>query len=177
MDVNNLFNNIPIEDGLRVVSEAFHHHKDPRRPDLTLLTMLRLLLTSNTFTFNGRQYLQLRGTPMGGAYSGSLANIFMTHWEKKADSYHLAPRLWVRYIDDIFGLWDHGLDTLKDFHLFLNGLDINITVDLQHSASSIRFLDLELYRAQNNIGYRIGFKSTDCHTVLPPSSHHPRHVF
>ena len=177
MDVNNLYNNIPIEEGLHIVSEAFLDHSDPRRPDATLLSMLRLLLTSNVFLFNNRQYLQLRGTPMGGAYSGSFANIYMTNWEKKAASYHLAPRLWVRYIDDIFGLWDHGPESLKEFHCFLNGLDTNIAVDLQHSSSSIRFLDLELYRANNNIGYRIGFKPTDCHTILPPSSHHPRHVF
>jgi len=177
MDVSNLYNNVPIEEGLQAVSKAFLLHKDPRRPDASILSMLRILLTSNVFIFNNRQYLQLRGTPMGGAYSGSFASIYMTDWEKKAASYHLTPRLWVRFIDDIFGIWDHGAESLKTFHHFLNALDGNISVDLQCSASSIRFLDLELYRARDRIGYRIGFKPTDCHSVLPPSSHHPRHIF
>ena len=177
MDVNNLYNNVPIEEGIKVVSEAFLVHKDAKRPDSTIISMLRLLLTSNVFVFNNRKYLQLRGTPMGGAYSGSFASIYMTAWEKKAASYQLKPRLWVRFIDDIFGIWDYGTESLKDFHFFLNDLDSNISVDLQHSSSSIRFLDLELYRTRNQVGYRIGFKTTDCHSVLPPSSHHPRHIF
>ena len=177
MDVNNLYNNVPIEEGIRAVSEAFLVHKNPQRPDATIISMLRLLLTSNVFVFNNRQYVQLRGAPMGGAYSGSFASIYMTAWEENAAAYQFKPRLWVRFIDDIFGIWDYGIESLMAFHSFLNGLDSNISVDLQHSSTSIRFLDLELYRAQDNVGYRIGFKPTDCHSVLPPSSHHPRHIF
>ena len=176
MDVADLYNNIPIKAGLRVVSEAFLRHVDPKRPDLTLLTMLRLLLTTNAFSFNGKQYLQLQGTPMGGAYSGSFANIFMTDWEKKTRSHPLQPRLWTRFIDDVFGLWDHGEAALREFHLFLNSIDANIQVDLKLDRERIRFLDLELYRHNNSIGYRIGFKPTDCHLILPRDSYHPSHV-
>ncbi len=176
MDVANLYTNIPIEEGLQAVSQAFFEHKDRRRPDLTLLSMLRLLLTHNSFEFNGSSFLQLRGTPMGGAYSGSLANIYMAAWEKKLRSHPLQPRRWVRYIDDVFGIWDHGEQSLQDFHQFLNNIDSNISLDLQCNQDSIRFLDLELYRSGSSIGYRIGFKPTDSHSLLPPSSFHPSHV-
>ena len=178
MDVAALYSNIPIEGGLEAVSEAFRLHPDPRRPDLTLLTMLRLLLTHNTFTFEGQQFLQCTGTAMGAAYSGAFANIYMARWETRTLAHHLQPRIWLRFIDDIFGLWDHGLDALHEFHNFLNGIDNNIQLDMHFDSNSVRFLDLEIYRtADDHLGYRIGFKATDSHMILPSSSHHPRPVF
>ena len=178
MDVTDLYNNIPIAEGIAAVSRAFLQHPDPRRPDLTLLSMLHLLLTRNCFSFNGRQYLQLQGTPMGAAFSGSLANIYMTEWETKCLNLTPCPRFWGRFIDDIFGIWDLDSDSLRAFHSLINTIDPNIQVSLAFNAQSIRFLDLELYRtAQLTIGYRIGFKPTDSHLILPPDSHHPKHVF
>jgi hypothetical protein len=47
MDVTDLYNNIPIEEGLKAVSRAFLRFPDPKRPDLTCISMLQLLLTSN----------------------------------------------------------------------------------------------------------------------------------
>ena len=177
MDVNNLYNNIPTEGGILAVSRAFRRNKDPYRPDLTLISMLRLLLTSNAFRFGEQQFVQLRGTPMGSAYSGSFANIFMTEWEEKVMSWPLQPRLWCRFIDDIFGLWEHGLPGLLQFLAHVNSIESSITVELHFDRQTIRFLDLELYRFGSSIGHRIGFKSTDSHMILPPSSFHPNHVF
>ena len=177
MDVADLYNNIPIDEGVECVARAFSRHPDARRPDLTCLTMLRLLLNSNVFVFGSRRFLQLRGTPMGGAYSGSFATIYLADWEEKIRAHPQQPRLFLRYIDDIIGLWDHGLEALRDFHDFLNRLDNNIKVDLHFSREEIRFLDLSLYRRGNRIGHRIGFKPTDCHVVLSPDSHHPQHTF
>ena len=178
MDVANLYNNIPIQEGIEAVSRAFLEFPDPKRPDASLLTMLGILLSRNCFTFNEHQYLQLQGTPMGGAFSGSFANIYMTEWEAKACALSPRPRFWRRFIDDIVGIWDHGVEALKTFHQSLNRLDSNITVSLDFDLFRIRFLDLEVYRGPNlSIGHRIGFKPTDSHLILPPDSHHPRHVF
>ena len=177
MDVVDLYNNIPINAGLQTVSSAFLRFPDPKRPDLTCLSMLRLLLKSNVFVFGERHFLQLQGTPMGGAYSGSFATIYLAQWEENSRSHQLQPRMFVRFIDDIFGVWDHGPEALQAFHRFLNGLDPHIKVDLNFDPNSIRMLDLHIYRRGNRIGHRIGFKPTDCHLVLPPDSHHPRHTF
>ena len=46
-----------------------------------------------------------RGTKMANAF----ANIFMTGIETQIVSQSLAiPKVWKRYIDDIFSLWDTG---------------------------------------------------------------------
>ena len=178
MDVIDLYNSIPINEAIEVVSKAFLQFPDRARPDATIITMLRLLLTHNCFSFNGRQFLQLKGTPMGAAFSGSVANLYMSDWETKSSSLLPRPRFWYRFIDDIFGIWDFSTASLELFHSSLNAIDLNIKVTLSFDFNSIRFLDLELYRDINHlICYRIGFKPTDTHMILPPDSHHPKHIF
>lgn len=115
---------------------------------------------------------------MGAAFSGSIANIYMTEWESKALNLEPRPRFWSRFIDDIFGVWDFESDTLTHFHHLVNAIDSSIQVNLLFDSQCIRFLDLQLYRLSHlSVGYRIGFKATDSHLILPPDSHHPKHVF
>ena len=61
------------------------------------------------------------GTPMAVNY----ANIFLEKLESKMlDDYekktNLRPLIWIRYIDDIFFIWNNGEDSLKDFIKFCN---------------------------------------------------------
>jgi hypothetical protein len=111
---------------------------------------------------------------MGKAFGGSFANIYMGEWESSAlASSSLRPSMWLRYQDDILFLWDHPEDRLHSFLTHLNAQDPNIQLQLESSASSIRFLDLELFRDGEEVGYRVAFKHTDSHLALPRSSHHP----
>lgn len=177
MDIASLYTNIPLDDGLTAVSNAFRKFPDPRRPDLTLLTMLRLLLTCNDFVFLNRRFLQLQGTAMGCAFGASYANIFLAEWEERIFSYSKPPSHWFRYIDDCFGVWDHNASDLSTFFNFVTNLHPTIKVELVSSKEAIRFLDLELYVKNEQILYKIGFKPTDNHSILSPHSFHPPHVF
>ena len=89
----------------------------------------------------------------------------------------LQPTLWIRFQDDIFGLWPHGQDSLLAFHDFLNRQHRKIQLDLTSNPDSIRFLDLEIYRHDDSLFHRIGFKITDSHRILAPTSYHPSHTF
>lgn len=177
LDVTALYTNVPIEGGIEAVARAFLQFKDDRRPDLSILTMLRVLLTSNDFFYKDNHYLQVEGTAMGSAYGASFANIYMGEWEKNISRARLRPNIWLRYIDDIFGIWNYSLPELQDFVTFLNSICPNIKVKLEHHLTSILFLDLELYKSNTNIYHRIGFKPTHSHLILPPTSHHRSHVF
>lgn len=177
MDITSLYTNIPTEDCIEAVSRAFLKFPDPKRPDLTLLSMLRLLLTANDFTFLSQRFLQLQGTAMGCAFGASYANIFLAEWEDQIYVYHSAPTHWFRFIDDCLGIWNYSEADLVKFHIFVNDLHPNIKVDLQFNCRSIRFLDLELYISGSFLLYKIGFKATDNHSLLSPSSFHPPHIF
>jgi hypothetical protein len=69
----------------------------------------------------------------------------MDHLKKKLalDSAQYKPSLWLRYVDDTFVVWPHGLDRV---HNFLNLLDssrasINFTVEIE-SEGIFPFLDV-----------------------------------
>ena len=177
LDVESLYTCIPIEDGIRAVSRAFLLNPDPSRPDLTLLSLLRLTLTTNNFSFDDQEWLQTHGVAMGKAYGGSFANLFLGHWEKLAlSSFEPTTNLWLRFQDDIFGLWEHGADSLSLFVEHLNMQHPNIRVTLKYG-TSIDFLDLHVTIQNCNLQYSVFFKDTDGHLVLPPSSHHPSSTF
>ena len=177
LDVVSLYTNIPHEEGISCCGRAFLRFPDPRRPDLTLLSMLRVILTSNDFVFNGERFLQTHGTAMGCAFGASYASIFLSEWEDRALLLEKVPSLWLRYIDDILGVWPFSEQELLMFVETLNSFNPHIRVTLTYSSSSIRFLDLELYRNSQRIGYRTGFKPTDSFSILTSNSYHPPHVF
>ena len=110
-------------------------------------------------------------------FGASYANIFLSEWEDRALLLDKVPSLWLRYIDDILGIWPFSEQELLLFVDTVNAFNPNIRVTLSFSSSSIRFLDLELYRNSLHIGYRTGFKPTDSFSILTTDSYHPRHVF
>lgn len=52
----------------------------------------------------------------GKKLAPAYAKIYMPHWERTLFSkltHH--PLLYFRYLDDIFEIWSHGLDTYTEF--------------------------------------------------------------
>ena len=177
LDVESLYTSIPINEGLHAVSLAFLENPDSSRPDLTILTLLRLILSTNNFVFQGQQWLQTHGVAMGKVFGGSFANVFLGRWEKLAhSSFPLAVSLWLRFQDDILGLWEHGQQELNRFVDHLNGQNPNIRVKLNFG-KAVDFLDLHIRLSHSRLVYSVYFKPTDSHLILPPSSHHPRPTF
>ena len=67
MDVTSLYTNIPQEEGINAVCEAYDkfHNNSPPIPTQYLREVLSFILKENSFQFNGRNYLQIHGTAMG----------------------------------------------------------------------------------------------------------------
>ena len=183
IDINSLYTNIDTELGLRAVREAFDNFPDPTRPDNAILDLLRLGLTKNDFEFNEQHFLQIHGTAMGKTFAPSYANIYMAHWEETVfPKCRRLPKMYLRYLDDIFGLWEY---TLSDFHDFINTLNshhptITVTHNIQNTA--IEFLDTEVFFIQEHnqlkkLATRVFFKKTDTHALLHKTSYHPKHTF
>lgn len=177
LDVESLYTSIPIDEGLDVISRAFLQYPDPSRPDLSLLTLLRLILCSNNFSFDAQEWLQIHGVAMGKVFGGAFANLFLGQWEKRAmSSFPQTPDLWIRFQDDILGLWDHGVELLHDFVTHLNSQHPKIRVQLKYGRD-IAFLDLRICIVDTLLQYSVFFKDTDGHLILPPTSHHPPSTF
>jgi retron-type reverse transcriptase len=79
-------------------------------------TLLRRFLTISYSSFSGQFYEQIGGVAMGSPLSPVVANFYMKYFEKRV--FDLAihkPLCWFRYIEDIFVIWPHGPNKLKDF--------------------------------------------------------------
>ena len=92
--------------------------------------------------FNGDNYLQIRGTAMGTRVAPSYANLFMQQLEATLlANYTLKPKIWLRYIDDIFFIWEHGEKELKTWFNYLNNSHNTIKFTMEISKEMISFLD------------------------------------
>ena len=68
-----------------------------------------------------------------------------TFEEKYVYTYPVQPKLWKRFIDEIFLIWPRGMDSLLEFIEHLNTVHptIMFTSDISHT--EISFLDLTIY--------------------------------
>ena len=143
----------------------------------SLIKLLTLVLSKNNFDFNEKHYLQTGGTAMGTRVAPSYANTFMGLFEDQyVYTYTPEPKVWKRFIDDIFVIWTHGIDSLNQFIHHLNNCLPSIKFEADLSTTEIHFLDVTVSLGeQHNIQTDLYTKPTDSHNYLKYNSAHPRH--
>lgn len=145
MDVNNLYTNIDITEGIKIIEEIFIQHLNPKRPEKELIELLNINLRRNDFEFNNNHYLQLKGTAMGKKFAPAYANIFMAQWEKKALSSSQKNTLqYFRFLDDIWGIWSHPREDFQAFVDLLNKQNTSIMVKAEINSQKVHFLDITI---------------------------------
>ena len=90
LDVSSLYTNIPNNEGILAVAAKLR--QDPSKGPIAnfILDLLKLILHSMNFTFNGDHYLQTGGTAMGTSLAPNYANLFMDRFDTKTlDGYPL----------------------------------------------------------------------------------------
>ena len=71
-------------------------------PTDDIVNLAELVLRNNNFEFDGKHFLQKRGTAIGTRMAPAYANIFMHDLESQLlDLAPVKPYLWLRYNDDI----------------------------------------------------------------------------
>lgn len=179
LDVCALYTNILKDEGIKAVREMMKRHRASIEGDLHQLTitpLLRMVLEMNNFEFNGQHYLQIRGTAMGTRVAPTFANIFMAHFENThVYTYPLQPILWLRFIDDIFMLWTHGVGELQSFHTHLNAAHPTIEFTMEASDNMVHFLDMWVIKEDAQLVTTLYTKPTDAYNFLRFDSAHPLH--
>ena len=109
---------------------------------------------------------------MGTALAPNYANLFTDRFETKAfNNYPMKPLMWQRFIDDIFLIWTHGEDSLKEFVNCLNSLNPTIKFTSETKTKSVNFLDTTVKLDQErNIINTLYNKPTDTHLFLHHTS-------
>ena len=83
--------------------------------------------------------------------------------------------MWWRYTDDIFLLWQHGEEKLKEFLDILNRYHPSIELTSKYSRDRIDFLDIEIIKERNRLLTDVFVKSTDTHQYLHATYCHAYH--
>ena len=81
---------------------------------------------------------------MGSSLSPAIANLFITYFEnKELNNANRKPKLWLRYVRDIFVVWPHGKDELQAFLEYINSIysRIQFTLELEQN-NKLPFLDV-----------------------------------
>ena len=178
MDVTSLYTNINTDIGINAARRTLERtRRDPnlKPSNATLLKLLELVLCRNNFQFNGQNYLQIQGCAMGTKLAvgyannamGSFEDLFVYTWNKQ-------PLLYLRFIDDIFFIWQHGEESLLEFITHLNsGLQsIKFTHEVSHT--EVTFLDTKVKIINDQIVTDLFVKPTDSHNYLRYDSAHPQ---
>ena len=120
MDVAALYSNIPIKEGIQTALDLMKEHQD--EIDIIgfkldeLENLLRFVLTNSCFRFGKNFYQQKMGAAMGKRLAPPFAILSMhsleTTYIARASK---SPAFWVRCIDDIFAVWLHDAESLKQF--------------------------------------------------------------
>ncbi|XP_022090187.1 uncharacterized protein LOC110979033 [Acanthaster planci] len=181
-DVVSLFTCVPTSDTSTIASDRLQADTSLKdRTDLTpnqLQDLLTTCVDSASFQWRDKFYEQTAATSMGSPISPILAGIFMEECEQTAiATADHRPKIWLRYVDDTFVIWEHRQDNLQLFmdHLIVLHSSIQFTME-QERNGSISFLDVEVSRRKDgSLARRVYLKPTHTDRYLNSASfHHPK---
>ncbi|CAJ0968183.1 unnamed protein product [Ranitomeya imitator] len=177
-DVEALYTSIRHQDGLRAVSWYLKTTNLDGDLVTLLLRLLEYVLTHNIFVFKGVVYKQCQGTAMGACCAPSYANLFLGSWERQIFVCDPIPHAslisgWMRYIDDIWFIWEGSIEELSTCMEALNQNDLNIKLTF-HSGRSVEFLDLSIKVDDKGFLFTDLYrKPTSTNAFLHATSAHP----
>ena len=175
IDVSSLYTNITHEEGLQAMRSWMIENNISQQKAQFIKILGTLVLKNNYFEFNGEIYLQQQGTAMGTRMAPNYAIIFMHKIETKLlNKSRLKPKVFKRFIDDIFLIWPHGEDTLQEFLQMINSHHLTIKFTEEHDQQQIPFLDTIVFKENNKLLTKVYHKKTDQKKYLHYKSSHPR---
>jgi Reverse transcriptase (RNA-dependent DNA polymerase) len=168
-DVVALFPSIPIDLAVKYIKDWLLslNLKDERRN--AYLKIAEACMDLIFFIFRGQYYKQTSGTSMGNPLSPILANIFMSKFEMNLASMNVLPRIWYRYVDEIFAVIKRTdiqstLDMLNSQHN-----TIKFTVEEERD-QMLQFLDINVRRNSDSFEFSIYRKPTNTNLYIKSTS-------
>ncbi|KFD64585.1 hypothetical protein M514_23187 [Trichuris suis] len=180
-DVKDLFTSILIPHTLNILQSLLDSDSSlGERTKLSPFQIVKLVSfcvrEGNYFRFQGSFFRQNNGAPMGSPLSPVLAELFMEHLKETAfegTDNPWAPRLFKRYVDDIFAIVKKGQE--EALLEYLNSIfpgQIAFTIEKEVD-NKLPFLDVLVHRRGACLRTTVHRKPTHSDRYLHFSSHHP----
>jgi len=174
LDVKALYPSVPRAKARAAVIEALNGRSNPEIPTEDVVRMMDTVLENNTISFNDGHFVQTEGTAIGSHLGMNYASTYLGAWEEELfkRSYR-KPLVYIRFVDDVWGLWTHGRDALLDFHTKGNQINPRIKLELRYSTGQLEFLDTVTSLRGGSLHTDLYTKPTDKHLYLHMESSHP----
>lgn len=171
-DVESLFPNIPIDATLKFLRKWLKQNNIETRRIDEYVKLTELCMKENWFSFNGKYYRQEFGCCMGSPLSPFLANLFMSYFETELKNNGNFPRIWYRYVDDVYAIIKK--QSLRQFLNRLNNTrypSIKFTYE-EEQEGKLNFLDLNIMRNDGKFEFDIFRKPTNSGRYITSDSYH-----
>jgi hypothetical protein len=188
-DVESLYPNIPWDFGLSSVAKYWLNAFPNSMQELKfILSLLKLTNENNIFQYELKFYQQQNGTAMGFSHGPQFANISLLKIDEIASEMSSkigngsflnknADCVWLRFIDDVFGVWNGTEESLKLFIEKVNGINKAFKFNFEYSKTSIDFLDVKVFKQFKNgktfLNVKTHQKTLNNYLYVPFNSFHP----
>ena len=184
MDVSSLYPNIDQQEGSDACEKALNNRLRSTVPSTLIKRIITTILQSNIMQLGSRFFQQIKGTAMGTPMAVNFANIFMDSFETSMlDSYESEhgkrPTVWLRFIDDIFFIWEGDTNSLNHFinycDRYSQSADMKSSIRFTSCCSQkeVNFLDITVRLKNGCLTTDLYTKPVDTHTYLHAKSFHP----
>lgn len=170
-DVCSLFPSIPIDVALREFEKYLEPIDIPFEHKSIYYQAARMCMDHSYFQFRDSIYQVTTGTNMGNPLSPLISELFTSAFERKLEEENLLPRIWLRYVDDVFAIVKKNeIDSV--LNVLYNRFDtIKFTCENENDECKISFLDMELSTSvYNKIDIGIYHKPTDTMRTITSDS-------
>lgn len=172
VDIENLYPSVPVNEGLAALEEHLVENRASPEEIKIVMTIARTSMNQNFFTFRNKIYKQTFGLAMGNKLSPFIANIFLSKMEEKMRVQPWFPRVWWRYMDDVYGvIRARGLQQLMNA-LNQQHPSIKFTYEIEEEGS-LPFLDLKIHHQEDHsLRFTIYRKPTSTDRYITNDSFH-----
>ncbi|XP_053394169.1 uncharacterized protein LOC128555550 [Mercenaria mercenaria] len=172
-DVCKLYPSVPKKEGIDACRIGLNKRSNMLVPTEDVVKMIEVVLNNNNFNLGGKHYIQKKGIAIGSKLGKNFACSYMRIWDEKLMNFHQQPLFYKRFIDDGFGLWTGGEESLRNFARHANSIHKDIQVELRYSPAKIEFLDTWVILENGKVYTSLYKKPTDKQLYLHKSSNHP----
>lgn len=142
-DVTALFPSIPLKEAMEELKKELIENDVPEEKRKVYMKASKVCMNQNIFQFRNKFYKIEDGTSMGNSFSPKVAESFMSGFERRLKEASFLPRIWVRYVDDVFAIVKN--EKIDEVLEVLNQQfpTIKFTFEVEEE-NSLNFVDLKL---------------------------------
>ena len=133
------------------------------------MRVAKTCMNQNFFQFRDSIYKVEKGTNMGNPLSPLISEVFMASFEMSLKNRGLLPRVWLRYVDDVFAVVETN-EISNVLEVLNNQFETIKFTHEEEKENILPFLDLELKRVNKKIEIGVHHKPTSTQRVITSDS-------